>query len=104
MDDTFTLYDLKVEVVASDRPMVCSHKVGDYFLVQGENLVFQKDTSFSMYSLSALLPLLPASSGHWIPMTGCFPTQKSPAPIPTAEHGLRSQGSENGSRAMGSVR
>ena len=80
MDDTFTLYDLKVEVVASDRPMVCSHKVGDYFLVQGENLVFQKDTSFSMYSLSALLP------------------------IPIAEHGLRSQGSENGSRAMGSVR
>ena len=28
MDDTFTLYDLKVEVVATDRPMVCSHKVG----------------------------------------------------------------------------
>ena len=42
MDDTFTLYDLKVEVVAGDRPMVCSHKVGDYFLVQGENLVFPK--------------------------------------------------------------
>ena len=37
MDDTFTLYDLKVEVVAGDRPMVCSHKAGDYFLVQGEN-------------------------------------------------------------------
>ena len=60
MDDTFTLYDLKVEVVATDRPMVCSHKAGDYFLVQGENLVFPKDTSFSMYSLSALIPLLPA--------------------------------------------
>ena len=60
MDDTFTLYDLKVEVVAGDRPMVCSHKAGDYFLVQGENLVFPKDTSFSMYSLSALIPLLPA--------------------------------------------
>ena len=55
MDDTFTLYDLKVEVVAGDRPMVCSHKVGDYFLVQGENLVFPKETSFSMY--------LAASSG-----------------------------------------
>ena len=62
MDDTFTLYDLKVEVVATDRPMVCSHKVGDYFLVQGENLVFPKDTSFSMYSLSALLPVLPAKT------------------------------------------
>ena len=60
MDDTFTLYDLKVEVIATDRPMVCSHKAGDYFLVQGENLVFPKDTSFSMYSLSALLPVLPA--------------------------------------------
>ena len=60
MDDTFELYDLKVEVVAGDRPMVCSHKVGDYFLVQGENLVFSENTSFSMYSLSALLPVLPA--------------------------------------------
>ena len=60
MDDTFTLYDLKVEVVGTERPMVCSHKVGDYFLEQGENLGFQKDTSFSMYSLSALLPVLPA--------------------------------------------
>lgn len=60
MNDTFTLYDLKVEVIEGEKPMVCSHKVGDYFLVQGENLVFQKDTSFSMYSLSALLPLLPA--------------------------------------------
>lgn len=38
MTDTFTLYDLKVEVVATDRPMVCSHVPGDYFLVQGENL------------------------------------------------------------------
>ena len=31
--DEFTLYDLKVEVIASDKPMVCSHKEGDYFLV-----------------------------------------------------------------------
>ena len=40
--------------------MVCRHNVGDYFRVQGENLVFPEQTSFSMYSLSALLPLLPA--------------------------------------------
>lgn len=58
-DDTFTLYDLKVEVVASDQPMVCSHHVGDYFLVEGENLVFPQTNSFSMYALSALLPILP---------------------------------------------
>lgn len=60
MDDTFILYDLKVEVEAGDKPMVCSHKVGDYFLVQGENLVFPEESAFSMYSLSAILPLLPA--------------------------------------------
>lgn len=60
MDDQFTLYDLKVEVISSDKPMVCSHKEGDYFLVIGENLVFPETHSFSMYALSALLPLLPA--------------------------------------------
>jgi len=60
MEDNFTLYDLKVEVVASDRPMVCSHREGDYFLVEGENLVFPQTHSFSMYALAALLPLLPA--------------------------------------------
>ena len=60
MDDNFTLYDLKVEVVATDKPMVCGHKPGDYFLVEGENLVFPQTRSFSMYSLAALLPLLPA--------------------------------------------
>lgn len=60
MDDNFELYDLKVEVVGSDRPMVCSHREGDYFLVVGENLVFPENNAFSMYALSALLPLLPA--------------------------------------------
>ena len=60
MADSFMLYDLKVEVVAGERPMVCSHRVGDYFLVQGENLVFPEGGRFSMYALSAILPHLPA--------------------------------------------
>ena len=60
MDDSFTLYDLKVEVVATEKPMVCGHKEGDFFLVEGEDLVFPQTRSFSMYALSALLPLLPA--------------------------------------------
>ena len=59
-DDSFTLYDLKVEVAEPRFPMVCSHHVGDYFLVQGENLVFPADTAFSQYALAALLPFLPA--------------------------------------------
>ena len=60
MEDTFELYDLKVEVVGTDRPFVCSHHVGDYFLVEGENLVFPQGTAFSMYAMAALLPMFPA--------------------------------------------
>jgi uncharacterized repeat protein (TIGR04076 family) len=59
-EDAFELYDLKVEVVAGEKPFVCSHHVGDYFLVQGENLVFPQGASFSMYALAAILPMLPA--------------------------------------------
>lgn len=59
-DDAFELYDLKVEVAEPRFPMVCSHRVGDYFLVQGENLVFPEQTVFSQYALAALLPFLPA--------------------------------------------
>ena len=59
-NDHFSLYDLKVEVVAGDKPMVCNHQVGDYFLVEGENLVFAKGQRFPMYAIAAILPLLPA--------------------------------------------
>ena len=60
MDDSFQLYDLRVEVVATDRPMVCSHRAGDWFEVEGENLSFPDGQAFSIYALAALLPLLPA--------------------------------------------
>jgi len=59
-DDTFTLYDLRVEVVATERPMVCHHKPGDYFELSGENLSFPPGQTFPLYPLAALLPLLPA--------------------------------------------
>ncbi len=59
-DDQFDLYTLKVEVVDTGKPFVCGHHVGDYFIAEGENLIFEQGTSFSMYALSALLPLLPA--------------------------------------------
>ncbi|MFC0266070.1 TIGR04076 family protein [Alloscardovia macacae] len=57
---TFELSTLKVEVIETGRPFVCSHHVGDYFLVEGENLIFEQTRSFSLYALAALLPLLPA--------------------------------------------
>ena len=59
-EDNFELYDLKVEVVASDDSMICGHKEGDAFYVSGEDIIFPEGGSFSMYALAALLPLLPA--------------------------------------------
>lgn len=59
-NDTFTLYNLRVEIVKGKEDFVCSHHIGDYFEVIGENLHFPQTTSFSLYALSAILPLLPA--------------------------------------------
>jgi uncharacterized repeat protein (TIGR04076 family) len=62
MDDgEFELFDLRVECVAIEGEAVASYEVGDYFEVHGEELVFPEGQSFSMYALSALLPLLPAN-------------------------------------------
>lgn len=58
--DEFTLWDLRVEVVAGDKEMVCNHKEGDYFELSGENLSLPPGQTFPIYPLAALLPLLPA--------------------------------------------
>ena len=53
--------DLRVEVVAPEGvPIQCNARVGDWFEVRGELLHFPPGQPFSMYSLAALLPLLPA--------------------------------------------
>ena len=60
-DDGFELYDLKVEVVAPPGATVyCGAKPGDYFELKGEMLHLPAGQGFSIYSLAALLPLLPA--------------------------------------------
>lgn len=60
-DDHFELYDLRVEVVAPPGARIlCNARVGDWFEVRGELLHFPPGQAFSMYSLAALLPLLPA--------------------------------------------
>ena len=59
--EEFELYDLRVEVVVhDDRKIQCNARVGDYFEVRGEVLHFPDGQGFSMYSLAAVLPLLPA--------------------------------------------
>lgn len=60
-DDSFELYDLRVEVVAPEGgPIYCGAKVGDHFELRGEMLHLPPGQGFSIYSLAALLPLLPA--------------------------------------------
>lgn len=59
-DDEFTLWDLRVEVVAGDKPMVCNHPEGSYFELSGENLTLPPGQSFPLYPLAALVAFLPA--------------------------------------------
>jgi uncharacterized repeat protein (TIGR04076 family) len=57
----FELYDLRVEVVGpADRPIYCGARLGDHFDLHGEMLKLPPGQGFSIYSLAALLPLLPA--------------------------------------------
>lgn len=57
----FDLYDLRVEVVGPpDRTIYCGARLGDSFELHGEMLKLPPGQGFSIYSLAALLPLLPA--------------------------------------------
>lgn len=61
---SFELYDLRVEVVVPpDRigeRIYCGARPGDHFELHGEMLHLPPGQGFSIYSLAALLPLLPA--------------------------------------------
>ncbi len=60
-DDSFELFDLKVEVVApAGSQLYCGAKIGDSFELRGEMLHLPPGQGFSIYSLGALLPLLAA--------------------------------------------
>ena len=53
-DDTFELYDLRVEVVAPEGATIyCGAKPGDFFELRGEMLHLPPGQGFSIYSLAA---------------------------------------------------
>jgi uncharacterized repeat protein (TIGR04076 family) len=57
----FELYDLKVEVIAPPGARIlCGAKPGDWFELRGEMLHLPEGQGFSIYSLAALMLLLPA--------------------------------------------
>ena len=52
-DDTFQLYDLRVEVICPPgKRIMCGAKEGDYFTLQGEMLYLPPGQGISIYSLS----------------------------------------------------
>lgn len=71
-DDSFELYDLRVEVVAPEgAKLYCGAKPGDYFELKGEMLHLPAGQGFSVYSLAAVLPLLaakqrPSDANDWM--------------------------------------
>ncbi len=60
-DDSFELYDLRVEAVIPDGAKIyCGAKPGDYFELRGEMLHLPPGQGISIYSLASVLPLLAA--------------------------------------------
>ena len=60
-DDSFELFDLRVEaVIPEGKPIYCGAKAGDHFELRGEMLHLPPGQGFSIYSLAAVLPLLAA--------------------------------------------
>ena len=58
---SFEIHDLRVEVVGPvGGAIYCGARLGDYFELHGEMLYLPPGQGFSIYSLAALLPLLPA--------------------------------------------
>lgn len=52
IDDSFQLYDLRVEVICPPgERIMCGAKIGDHFLLQGEMLHLPAGQGFSIYSL-----------------------------------------------------
>jgi uncharacterized repeat protein (TIGR04076 family) len=60
-EDSFELWDLRVEaIVPAGTKAYCGARDGDYFEVRGEMLTLPPGQGFSIYSIAAVLPLLPA--------------------------------------------
>ncbi|MFN0179774.1 MAG: TIGR04076 family protein [Gemmatimonadales bacterium] len=59
-NDEFSLYDLKVEIVANRGRMLCHERIGDHITVSGGRLFLPDGQGFPLYAFAALLPLLPA--------------------------------------------
>ncbi|KAF8835798.1 hypothetical protein BDN67DRAFT_912309 [Paxillus ammoniavirescens] len=89
-NDSFQLYDLRVEVVCPPNERVlCGAKHGDSFTLQGEMLYLPPDQGFSIYSLGAVLPLLAAKQRVTHPNDWMSTDAKIACPDPNCKSRLK---------------
>ena len=89
-DDFFELYDLRVEVVAPPGAKLwCNAQVGDYFELKGEILHLPAAQGFSIYSLSAIMPMLAAKQRETPPNDWMSTDSEVACPDPNCPSRLR---------------
>ncbi|KAK8032389.1 hypothetical protein PG990_002123 [Apiospora arundinis] len=96
-DDKFELYDLRVEIVCPPgKRILCGAKAGDYFTLKGEMLELPPNQGISIYSLSSVLPLLPAkqrvtSKNDWMSTDALIacPDPNCPSQLKIVREGIR---------------
>lgn len=65
VDDSFELYDLRVDVVVPPgQRIMCGAKEGDHFTLHGEMLNLPPGQGFSIYSLG-IVYLSSSGKGQW---------------------------------------
>ncbi|KAI1038201.1 hypothetical protein LB503_011976 [Fusarium chuoi] len=97
-DDSFELFDLRVEVVCPPgKKIMCGAKEGHYFKLKGEMLYLPPGQGISIYSLVAsVLPLLPAkqrvtSPNDWMTTDALIacPDPNCPSQLKIVKEGVR---------------
>ncbi|KPM42661.1 hypothetical protein AK830_g3889 [Neonectria ditissima] len=96
-DESFDLYDLRVEVVCPPgKRILCGANEGDYFTLQGEMLHLPPNQGISIYSLAAILPLLPVkqrmtAKNDWITTDALIacPDPNCPSQLKIIREGIR---------------
>lgn len=89
-DDGFELYDLRVEVIAPEgATLYCGAQAGDYFELRGEMLHLPPGQGISIYSLAAVLPLLPAKQRRLDPNDWMMSDWEIACPDPNCPSRLR---------------
>jgi uncharacterized repeat protein (TIGR04076 family) len=89
-DDSFELYDLKVEVVAPPGArLYCGAKPGDHFELRGEMLHLPPGQGFSIYSIAAVVPFVAAKQRETDPNDWMSTDAEIACPDPNCPSRLR---------------